>query len=115
MRPLLQLHHVVCLASHAFACVPRATREGVPWYFAGVTSLEVGSGALSAFWLSHSRAALLGFFVVMTMSNLAGLACARRWARAVDSRAAASVALVVTISLCAIRQWESTKTLLREW
>jgi hypothetical protein len=111
MRPVLIVHHIVSLLCHAYACLRASARPAFPWYAPGVAALEIGSAAASAFWLfPPSRAALQCFLVLMTLSNIAGLACTLPWWRAAKTDGAgAHVGAAVSVALIAIRQWEAAK------
>jgi hypothetical protein len=111
MRPVIVAHHIVSLLAHAYACLRAGARPAFPWYAIGVASLEIGSAAASAFWLiPPSRGTLLCFLVLMTLSNIAGLACTGLWWRAARTDGpAAHIGAAVSVVLIAIRQWEAVK------
>lgn len=111
MRPVLVAHHVVSLLAHAYACLRARARPAFPWYALGVAALEIGSAAASAFWLiPPSRTTLVCFLVLMTLSNIAGLACTGPWWReARNDGPAAHVGAAVSVALIGIRQWEAAK------
>jgi hypothetical protein len=112
LRPLMILHHIVCLAGHFYA-TRFCPRESMPCYLTAIGVLEVGSAACNAFHMwKHSYVQLVSivYLVVMCASNAWGLWLARTWnARAREGGATAYrrwLPMAIWFTLIFLRQKE---------
>jgi hypothetical protein len=74
---MLKLHHVGCLAGHAYASLVAVA--AFPYYFSGVVALELGSAATCVHALWPRNFPPSAMLTVMTISNLAAAFTVYRW------------------------------------
>lgn len=80
MSLLIVAHHLVCFVCNAYATT--MALRAFPWYVAGVTALELGSGGNCLVCLWPKRFTTTAFLVTMSLSNLAAAFCTWQWAAA---------------------------------
>ena len=103
LSKLVAVHHVACLATHI--AVHFFLPRGIPYYYAGITLLELGSGACHMFYL-YPRVPYFAdlWFLLMAISNVAACVCAFSWACLQVSAAVGVYGFVFTLALCYLRQ-----------
>ena len=103
LTPLIKAHHVVCLLGHYLSC--HVVPSSFSTYFAGVVSLEVGSGCTNVWLLGHEAPWRVAFFAVgMTLSNGAASYVAWQYAHLDMDYYVKGLCLFITVSLIVLRQ-----------
>ena len=103
LSKLLLLHHVFCLVGH-FVVVLMLPAT-LPVYFAGVVTLELGSGFYNMFCLRPDvRWRVIAYAVGMSASNAAALAICIRWVLLDIALAPKVLNLVITAIMVYLRQ-----------
>jgi len=110
VRPLMLIHHVVCLVGHGIATL--GVPVGFPFYFAACVALELGSACcnLLCIW-PRSRLALEVYMVGMTLSNAAALVLMAYWVRAVRPNSVRAIGIGITVALAFVREREACKAM----
>ena len=105
LRLMLRIHHVTCILGHLLSVF--LWKTGFPLYFTGAVVLEIGSAGMNVYVLDpESDVCLIVYAVLMTLSNLAAVACSYHWCRIpeIRPRVFAYLWFLITILLAYLRQ-----------
>ena len=114
---LLALHHIVCVVGHCI--VVFFLPEGFDTYFAGVVTLEFGSGCMNIFTISIARRRPSSSLVIpslvygvgMTLSNALASYVALRWQKLPLSFVPKYFNLLITVIIVVVRQLKCHKNI----
>lgn len=106
MRPLMVLHHVVCIAGTRYA-TSHCPSYALPMYVGAIASLEFGSGFSNLFHLFKETPIMLGYvrpsyFIGMCVSNAAGTYFLYAWSRAMRECKTHMLAFVIPVVISLI-------------
>lgn len=138
LRTMLKVHHAVCLFGHVcstydlrkmarrfgkgttIASFFHAT-AGFRWYFAGVTSFELGSASMNVMCVyPESTLLMMQYILVMTISNVCAVYCSYRWANTKVGSVKAftcfqgAFGIILTITLAVMRQ-RKCMSIVNDW
>lgn len=103
LSKLLMLHHVFCLLGHGIVVL--VLPSTFPIYFAGVVSLEVGSGFYNLFCLRPDvQWRAVSYAISMTVSNIIAVVLGYRWLMLDIHLAPKVLNTVITVIMVYLRQ-----------